>query len=116
MYKKIAFHGALNERTGYGVHASRIVEQLAKLIPVDVNGEGDVHLSLLDTVTASQVTVRHPYPSILYNVWESTEQPQGFMNQLHLYDQLWVASEWQRACSIAQGVPEEFVKVVLPPE
>jgi hypothetical protein len=34
------------------------------------------------------------------------------MERLQYFDQLWVASEWQRAASIAQGVPEEFIKVV----
>lgn len=112
MFKQVAFHGVLNERTGYGIHASRFTEQLSKLIPVNVNGEGDVHVSLLDVVTTSHTTIRHPIPSILYTVWESTEYPAEFMDKLKLYDQLWVPSEWQRACSIAQGIPEEFVKVV----
>lgn len=112
MYKQVVFHGNLNERTGYGVHASRFTEQLSKLIPVSFIGEGDVHVSLLDVVTAAHTTVRHPYPSILYTVWESTEYPAEFMEKLKLYDQLWVPSEWQKANSIAQGIPEEFVKVV----
>lgn len=112
MYKSIAFHGTLNERTGYGVHTSRFTEQLSKLIPVNINGEGEVHVSLLDVVTAAHTTVRHPYPSILYTVWESTEYPAEFMDKLKLYDQLWVPSEAQKAWSVSQGVPEEFVKVV----
>lgn len=112
MIKAIAFHAHLNERTGYGIHASRLAEQWSKLTQVNIGGDGDVHISLLDTVTASQVDVRHPAPSILYNVWEATEQPAAFINKLSLYDQMWTASEWQRAASIAQGIPEEFVKVV----
>lgn len=112
MFKTVAFHGSLNNKTGYGFHAQNFVRELSKLIPVNVNGEGEVNISLLDTVSASQVMDRKPFPSILYNVWESTEQPAAFMERLKLYDQLWVASEWQRACSISQGVPEEFVKVV----
>ena len=112
MFREIKVHANLNERTGYGIHGSRFFPQLDKLMQIQKGGEGTVHISLLDTVTASQTTERHPAPSILYNVWESTEQPSEFMNKLHLYDQLWVPSEWQRACSIAQGIPEEFVKVV----
>jgi len=112
MFKSVAFHGTLNERTGYGIHASRFTEQLSKLIPVNVNGEGDVHVSLLDVVTAAHTTVRHPAPSILYSVWESTSYPDEFMDKLKLYDALWVPSEAQKAWSVAQGIPEEFVKVV----
>jgi autotransporter strand-loop-strand O-heptosyltransferase len=111
MFKQVVFHGSINERTGYGVHASRFTEQLSKLIPVSMQ-EGDVHISLLDVVTASQTTTRWPAPSILYTVWESTEYPAAFLMNLKLYDQMWVPSEWQKACSIADGIPEEFVKVV----
>jgi autotransporter strand-loop-strand O-heptosyltransferase len=112
MFKEIVVHAHFNERTGYGVHASRFFPELDALVQKQTGGEGTVHISLLDTVTASQTTERHPTPSILYNVWESTEQPTEFINKLKLYDQLWVPSEWQRAASIAQGIPEEFVKVV----
>ena len=112
MYKQVSFHGAINERTGYGVHGSRISETLSKLIPVNFDGQGDVHISLLDTVTASQITTFPPKPSILYNVWEATEQPAEFIEKLKNYSQLWVASEAQRSWNIAQGVPEEFVKVL----
>lgn len=115
MFKEIKVHATFNERTGYGIHSSRFFPMLEKVAIERGKGKdksGEVHISLLDTVTASQTEIRHPYPSILFNVWESTEQPQSFMDHLKLYDQLWVPSEWQRACSIAQGVPEEFVKVV----
>ena len=110
MFKEIKVHANFNERTGYGVHASRFFPKLQELIKRD--GTGEVHISLLDTVTASQVNEFPPQPSILYNVWESTLQPDEFIHKLKNYSQLWVASEWQRAASIAQGVPEEFVKVV----
>lgn len=114
MFKELQIHACFGERTGYQIHASRFFPELEKAAAecgaTDVSGT--VHISLLDTVTASQVKERHPCPSILYNVWESTEQPQEFLNALGLYDQLWVPSEWQRAASIAQGIPEEFVKVV----
>ncbi|MFA5346506.1 MAG: autotransporter strand-loop-strand O-heptosyltransferase [Methanoregula sp.] len=111
MFKEIKAHANFNERTGFGIHASRFFPALDALKPQE-GGEGTVHISLLDVVTASQMDVRHPYPSILFTVWEATEYPVEFMKRLKLYDMLWVPSEWQRACSIAQGVPEEFVKVV----
>jgi len=112
MFKEIKVHATFNERTGYGVHSSRFFPLLDELVRNAKGTGGEVHISLLDTVTASQVTERHPAPSILYNVWESDSQPDAFMDKLKLYDQLWVPSEWQRAASISQGVPEEFVVVV----
>jgi autotransporter strand-loop-strand O-heptosyltransferase len=112
MFKEIVVHANFNERTGYGVHASRFFPRLEKLVREAKGEKRTVHISLLDVVTASQVTERHPAPSVLFTVWESTEYPEAFMKNLKLYDQLWVPSEWQRAASIAQGIPEGFVKVV----
>jgi len=51
-------------------------------------------------------------PKIGYNVWESTLQPQGYFNKLLEFDELWVPSKWQRECTIAQGYPEDKIKVV----
>ena len=51
-------------------------------------------------------------PSIAYNVWESTLQEQGFFNKLLEFDQIWVPSKWQAACTIKQGASVEQVKVV----
>lgn len=118
MFKHIVFRAVKNERTGYGVHASRFEEALNRLLEKEKMGAGagECVITLLDTVSASHVKELpkrggNDY-SILYNVWESTEQPAEFISNLKNYDQLWVPSEWQRAASIAQGVPEEFVKVV----
>ena len=51
-------------------------------------------------------------PKIGYNVWESTEQPQGFFNKWKEFDQLWVPSKWQAECTIKQGADPNKVKVV----
>ena len=112
MFKEIKVYANFNERTGYGIHASRFFCALDALHHRSDIEAGPVHISLLDTVTASQANKFPPHPSILLNVWESTQQPADFISNLINYDQLWVPSEWQRACSIAQGIPEEFVKVV----
>jgi autotransporter strand-loop-strand O-heptosyltransferase len=112
MFKELIVHASFGERTGYQIHASRFFPLLDKLVRDAKGTDGTVHISLLDSVSIQNVTERYPAPSILYNVWESTEQPAWFMNKLQYFDQLWVPSEWQRAASIAQGVPEEFVKVV----
>lgn len=112
MFKEIKVVATFNERTGYGIHGSRFFPKLLDRVGKFKDGEGVATVSLLDVVSASHVTAVHPSPSILYNVWESTEYPMAFMEKLKNYDQLWVPSEWQRSCSIAQGIPEEFVKVV----
>jgi len=51
-------------------------------------------------------------PKIAYNVWESTLQPEGFFNKLLEFDQIWVPSQWQADCTIAQGANPNKVKVV----
>jgi len=51
-------------------------------------------------------------PTIAYNVWESTRQPDAFFKRLLNFEQLWVPSTWQRDCSIEQGYPQDRVKVV----
>ena len=51
-------------------------------------------------------------PTIAYNVWESTRQPQGFFDKLKTFDQIWVASNWQRDCTIEQGMDPDKVKVI----
>lgn len=51
-------------------------------------------------------------PKIAYNVWESTLQPTDFFNKLKEFDELWVPSKWQKECTIAQGYPEDKIKVV----
>ena len=113
MYKSISFYAVFNERTGYGIHASRLVEALEKLIPIYRNQlGGEVSISLLDSVSIRNVTKRLPYPSFIMNVWESSEQPQWFIDKLKFFAGLFVASEWQKACSVAQGIPEEFIYVV----
>jgi autotransporter strand-loop-strand O-heptosyltransferase len=55
-----------------------------------------------------------PYigPKIAYNVWESTLQPEVFFKKLLEFDQIWVPSQWQADCTIAQGANPNKVKVV----
>lgn len=114
MFKNYRFHANFNERTGYGIHASRFGEAFDKLFNERKSKDdaGEIHISLLDTVSASNAKQFPPEPSILYNVWESTEQPQEFINNLKHYTQLWVPSEAQKSWSVSQGIPEEIIKVV----
>jgi len=51
-------------------------------------------------------------PKIGYTVWETTRYPDQFFNKLKEFDQIWVPSEWQKQCTIEQGIPEKKIKVV----
>jgi autotransporter strand-loop-strand O-heptosyltransferase len=55
---------------------------------------------------------RYNGPKIAFNVWESSLQPENFFNKLKEFDQVWVPTEWQRQCTIDQGIPAEKVFVV----
>lgn len=114
MFKAVSAFAVVNNQTGYGLHATNFFKTLNNLIPVKMNQPGgDVEIYLLDSVSAShQIPAEHGVPRILYNIWESTLQPAKFIENLKYYDQLWVASEWQRQCSIDQGIDPAFVKVV----
>ena len=49
---------------------------------------------------------------VAYNVWETTRQPKQFFEKLKEYNQIWVASNWQRECTIEQGINPSKVKVI----
>lgn len=51
-------------------------------------------------------------PKIAFNVWESTRQNENFFNKLKEFDQIWVPSEWQKQCTINQGMSPDKVFVV----
>ena len=51
-------------------------------------------------------------PTVAYNVWETTRQPDEFFDQLKRMTQVWVPSQWQAACTVEQGIPAHKVKVV----
>jgi autotransporter strand-loop-strand O-heptosyltransferase len=51
-------------------------------------------------------------PKIAYTMYESTEFPQGTLNQLRTFDQLWIPSQWQKDNLIKQNFPENKLKVV----
>ncbi len=51
-------------------------------------------------------------PKIAFNVWESSRQPEPFFSKLKEFDQVWVPTEWQRQCTIEQGISADKVFVV----
>ncbi len=88
-----------------------------KLTDFDIYGGLGVDVSQYVNIVLNE-TLHHFYYkdyegfNIAYNVWESTEQPPAFFKRLLEFDQLWVPTNWQRDCSIAQGYPSERVFVV----
>jgi autotransporter strand-loop-strand O-heptosyltransferase len=97
---------AFNDRTGYGIHASNFFPRLQALRP---NSPASIVLSTTDSQAFYNP---HKRPVVAYNVWETTRYPDKFFKRLLDFDQLWVASNWQRNCVIEQGYPAEKVKVV----
>lgn len=74
-------------------------------------GDEDVHIVLNET-NHHYFYDEYPGKKIAYNVWETTRQPDDFFERLKEFDQVWVPTEWQRQCTIEQGIPESKVKVV----
>jgi FkbM family methyltransferase len=74
-------------------------------------GEPTVNIILNDT-NHNYFYEDYDGPKIAYNVWETTRQPNDFFERLKKFDQVWVPTEWQKECTIAQGIKREKVKVV----
>lgn len=51
-------------------------------------------------------------PKIAYTMYETSKFPEGFLNQLKTFNQLWVPSKWQKDNLIKQQFPKEKIKVV----
>jgi autotransporter strand-loop-strand O-heptosyltransferase len=74
-------------------------------------GNPDVHIVLNET-DHYYFYDNYDGKKIAYNVWETTRQPDNFFERLKTFDQIWVPSEWQKECTIEQGIPADKVKVV----
>lgn len=134
MFDLVLGHTCFLGSTGYANHARNFFSSINERISVGIDNltEGDTQLTKTQqdmlarsTMTSQNMvhivlnTTSHPVfwsdiegPKIAYNVWESTRQPKDFFARLMQYDQLWVPSQWQRECSIAQGYPADRVKIV----
>jgi len=75
------------------------------------HGTPNVHIVLNDNLHR-YFDERYDGVTIAYNVWETTKQPDSFFEKLKKFDQVWVPTEWQRQCTIEQGISPEKVKVV----
>ena len=71
----------------------------------------DVNLILAE---ANHYYFYHQYegPKIAYFVWESTRCYEPFFKKIKEYDQIWVPTQWQADCTVAQGADPNKVKVV----
>lgn len=72
----------------------------------------DVNIVLMD-VNHSYFYEDYDGYKIAYNVWETTRYPEDFFNRLFYFNEVWVASKWQKECLIEQGYPEYRIKVVV---
>lgn len=70
-----------------------------------------INISLVETGHTYNIDNIHA-PSICYNVWESTRQPDQFFKKLKEFNQIWVPTMWQKMCSIDQGIEESKIFVV----
>ncbi len=78
----------------------------------DSNFESDIDIVLMDVGHEYFYEEYNSKIKIAYTVWETTELPDHFFKALLKFDYVWVPSEWQRKCTIEQGIPESRVKVV----
>lgn len=73
--------------------------------------KADVHI-ILNDLNHRYFYENYEGYKIGYNVWESTEYPEYFFNQILKFDEFWVPSEWQKINLIKQGYPEHKLFVV----
>jgi len=105
----LKFHTAANGETGYANHAKAFWSRLKEFddgngIPINI---------VLETSNCSMFYANYNGIKICYNVYESTKQPENFLDHIKdNWDYFWCPSEWQRQCTIAQGFPEDRVYVV----
>lgn len=139
MFDLVLGHTCFLGNTGYAIHAREFFTALSRLVNVGVKSLTSANIEQLSTRQKSLLDVGLLYqqeidlvnivlmdtnnpafyaeytgPKIAYNVWESTKQPKEFFDRLLTYDRLWVPSEWQAQCTIAQGYPKD--KLIIIPE
>lgn len=81
--------------------------------PLDISKYKNPLNIVLNTTNHNCFYEKYEGPTIFYNVWESTRQPDRFFNRILLEaDQFWCPSEWQKICTAEQGCPMDKIKVV----
>jgi len=77
----------------------------------DGNYKADVHIVLVE-MNHYYFYEKYEGYKIAYCVWESTLFPDNFFKQLLTFDEMWVPTQWQYDCLVAQGYPEEKLFIV----
>lgn len=77
----------------------------------DSNFIPDIHIVLCETDHHYYYDNIQGY-KIAYIVWESTLVPDNFFKRLLSFDEVWVPSQWQKDCMIAQGYSKEKITIV----
>lgn len=80
--------------------------------PTGDSWKQDVDIVLMETNHHYFYDTYNAKVKIAYTVWESTELPEHFFNQLLKFDYLWVVTEWHKRMVVKQGYPEHRVFVV----
>lgn len=75
------------------------------------NGNPDIHI-VLNENNHHYFYDNYDGKKIAYNVWETTKYQDDFFERLKTFDQVWVPTQWQKDCTVEQGIPEWKVKVV----
>ena len=78
----------------------------------DSNFSQDVDIVLMDSDHHYFYQEYNSNVKIAYTVWESTELPEKFFDQLLKFDYLWVATKWHKEVVVKQGYPAYRVFVV----
>ena len=78
----------------------------------DMDFNPDVDIVLMDMDHEYFYEEYNSKIKIAYTVWESTEIPKDFFDQLLKFDYLWVATEWHKKVVTEQGYPNHRVLVV----
>lgn len=81
------------------------------LYDYDGNFKPDIHI-ILNDLNHGYFFENYEGYKIGYNVWETTEYPENFFNQIKKFDEFWVPSQWQKDNLIKQGYPKDKVFVV----
>ena len=74
-------------------------------------GQPDIHI-ILNENNHHYFYDNYDGKKIAYNVWETTRYQDDFFERLKTFDQVWVPTQWQKDCTVEQGIPEWKVKVV----
>jgi len=124
--------GWFDGRFGYNVHTRNFFDNLSRLIPVaaspliglDGPWQQDRAILTASTELAPRATIAllygdmmdildgAPGKRIAYTVWESTEFPAGWLDQLKRADEIWIPTAWGRSVLIDNGISADQIHIM----